>query len=146
MYFLLQIETGAIAKMQQFSTWSASIAVVGHVINAYKFYSFSSADSDPWCLVEAITSCFGELALVLWQVCAACTVFLTMRPEWIKKREKRQWIYLIFHFMVWTPSLLTTAIPLSYGILGGNSYDGGSSGNYWCWFVPGNSLWEQGQV
>jgi hypothetical protein len=31
-----QIDTGPVAQLQQYSVWSAFIAVIGHIVNAYK--------------------------------------------------------------------------------------------------------------
>ncbi len=54
-FHLHDIDAGLIARVQSFSTRSAWIAVVGHVINAYGMYTAESADAGEGraaCLIE----------------------------------------------------------------------------------------------
>jgi hypothetical protein len=42
-FLIYRIDTGPVARLQQYSTWSAAIAVIGHVVNAYRFDNHRSA-------------------------------------------------------------------------------------------------------
>jgi hypothetical protein len=95
-------------------------------------------------MLEAISSCAGETALVLWQICVALTVIMAMYPDKFPE-QTREKIMIGFHIFVWGFAGGSTIIPWSLGLLGQNGVDGDPS-NYWCWFTPGQQMWEQAQV
>jgi hypothetical protein len=114
-----KIDQGLIGHLQSYSVWSVSIAVVGHLCNASGAYPYDdSANSNGFCMTEAVTSNFGELALVLWQVCSAVMAIVVMHPEWLSNEARARQLFAAFHVCVWTPSLVTTAIPWARGLCG----------------------------
>jgi hypothetical protein len=115
-FFVHNIDQGLIGHLQSYSVWAVSIAVVGHLCSAGDAYAYDeSADSNGFCMTEAVTSNFAELALVLWQVCSAIMAVIVMKPEWLPNEARARQLFAAFHACVWTPSLVTTAIPWAQG-------------------------------
>jgi hypothetical protein len=103
--------------LQSYSVWSVSVAVVGHLCNASGAYAFDdTANSNGYCIAEAVSLTFGELALVLWQICSAVTAVVIMHPEWLSNEARARHLFAAFHVCVWTPSLVTTVIPWATGM------------------------------
>ncbi len=73
-------------------------------------------------MAEAVSVTFAELALVLWQICSAVTAIVVMHPEWLSNEARARQLFAAFHVCVWTPSLVTTAIPWARGTLFENLY------------------------
>ncbi len=100
---------------QFFSCISASIAVVGHVINSYRMYNLHSPNGA--CILEALCSSFGELSLVLWNLCLAITMIISLRPSILHDAILLERIMRGFHIFVWTTSAVVTIVPWSMGSL-----------------------------
>ena len=83
-----------------------------------------------WCMLEAISSCAGETALVLWQICVAFTVVMAMYPDKFTQ-DLRDNIMIGFHCFVWGYAGISTIIPWALGVLGQTGVDGDPT-NYWC--------------
>lgn len=114
---MYNIDQGLIGHLQSYSVWSVSIAVIGHLCNASGAYAFDDmANSNGYCIAEAVSLTFGELALVLWQICSAVTAIVVMHPEWLSSEARARQLFAAFHVCVWTPSLVTTAIPWATGM------------------------------
>jgi hypothetical protein len=159
-FIYFNIDQGEIAQIQAYSVWCASLAVIGHVNNAFGL----SSTSDSACLAEAVTSNFGELALVLWQMGTAVIAIAITYPEWLRSGNNRRNLIISMHLLVWIPSLVTTIIPWSqgslffisivlfelvlfnvvWGVAGLLGYYGVESSDF-CWFIPDNKPWELGQ-
>ncbi len=148
------IQTGAISRLQLYSCLSAFIAVWGHLANGYGLYHYADNFQSPasWCMLEAITSCFGELALVLWQICVGLTMIFSFYPDWFSP-ERQTVVFTCYHVSVWSLSAISTIVAWSLGYLGVNNSGASMTSpltddglDIWCWIVKGHQWFELGQV
>jgi hypothetical protein len=148
------IQTGAISRLQLYSCLSAFIAVWGHLTNGYGLYRYADTYKTPssWCMLEAVTGCFGELALVLWQICVGLTMMFSFYPDWFSP-ERQTVVFTWFHVSVWSLSTISTIVPWSLGYLGVNNSGPTVTSpltddelTVWCWIVKGHQWFELGQV
>jgi hypothetical protein len=107
-------------------------------------YAAPGSPVSSWCLLEAVTSCAGETALVLWQIGIAFSVVMAVYP-YSFSQPLRDRIMVGFHICFWGFAGGSTILAGSLGLLGQNGSPGDTT-NYWCWFAPNLFWWEQGQV
>lgn len=107
--------TRAPGKLQSYYTWTAAIAVIGHLCNAYGWYDLETGTNFA-CMIEAVTGCIGETAMCLWQICLSITLVMTLHDEWFHDRELQSRLLIGYHVFVWTLSLGSTIVPWSQGM------------------------------
>eukprot|EP00455_Lapot_gusevi_P003346 TRINITY_DN11376_c0_g1_i1.p1 TRINITY_DN11376_c0_g1~~TRINITY_DN11376_c0_g1_i1.p1 ORF type:complete len:311 (-),score=57.71 TRINITY_DN11376_c0_g1_i1:175-1107(-) len=131
-------DLGPVASLQFASALAAFISSIGASIRGLDVYDQGSPNG--WCMVEAVSGCWGELSLVLWQMCTAIFFVMSLFPQSQSPHVQRR-IFIAFHFFVWVPATVSTVVPGSMGLLGINHNDA----DFWCWFKANNVAWELGQ-
>jgi hypothetical protein len=141
-----RVDTGPVAHLQFCACIASAVSAIGKIINMYGFYSVY--EEGLLCSIEAVTFCFGELALLLWQFCTALTLLLMIvRPAGALSavNAQRDRMFLVFHIFVWSAAVITTVVPWVHGALGMSWYPQNPEETYWCYMKIGQRSWEVGQ-
>jgi hypothetical protein len=141
-----RVDTGPVAHLQFCACLASAVSAIGKIINMYGFYSVY--EEGMLCRIEAVTFCFGELALLLWQFCTAVTLLLMIvNPvgALATNNAQRDRMFLVFHAFVWSAAIITTAVPWALDALGMSWYPQNPEETYWCYMRIGQRSWEVGQ-